>query len=163
MKRFTAYRRNLAERGTHTELQRNADDEPQFEGVIWTDGTVTLRWLTACKSTSVWNNLEDMLNIHGHPEYGTEIIWHDGVEPEEWTNRVLAWEESQPKPEVDIDILVKLHGLPERIATCLKNCGWTTLESFQDKTRAHLQWETGLNNDDVDIIVKSIRSFEGIR
>lgn len=68
-----------------------------------------------------------------------------------------------PKSEVDIDVLVKLHGLPDRIATCLKNCGWTTLESFQDKTRTHLQWETGLNNYDVDVIVKSIRSFEGVR
>lgn len=96
MKRFTAYRRNLAQRGTHTELQRNADDEPQFEGVIWTDGTVTLRWLTACKSTSVWNNLEDMLNIHGHPEYGTEFIWHDGEVPEEWKSKVTLYHLNNP-------------------------------------------------------------------
>lgn len=96
MKRFTAYRRNLSERGTHTELQRNADDLPQFEGVIWTDGTVTIRWLTACKSTSVWNSLEDMLNIHGHPEYGTEIVWHDGDVPEEWKSKVSAWKNRSP-------------------------------------------------------------------
>lgn len=81
MNRFTAYRRNLAERGTHNEYQMNAASEPQFEGVVWSDGTVTLRWLTACKSHSVWSSLEDMLRIHGHPEYGTEIVWHDGPPP----------------------------------------------------------------------------------
>lgn len=85
MKRFTAYRRAISGRDTHTALQKNADDEPQFEGVIWTDGTVTLRWLTACRSTSVWATLADMLNIHGHPEYGTDIVWHDhAAPPSEW-------------------------------------------------------------------------------
>lgn len=88
IRRFTAYRRALAERGTHTELQRNADDEAQFEGVIWSDGTVTLRWLTACRSHSIWASLADCLNIHGHPEYGTDIIWHDGDEPPEWRAQV---------------------------------------------------------------------------
>lgn len=90
MKRFTAYRRDISQRTTHNALQKNADDEPQFEGVIWTDGTVTLRWLTACRSTSVWANIEDCLNIHGHPEYGTEIIWHDGDAPEIWQEQCRA-------------------------------------------------------------------------
>ena len=61
MQRFTAYRRNISARDTHNELQKNPDDVPQFEGIIWTDGTVTLRWLTACRSTSVWATVEDML------------------------------------------------------------------------------------------------------
>lgn len=91
--RFTVYRRNLAVRGTHTSLQMNDESEAQFEGVIWSDGTVTLRWLTACKSWSVWNTLEDMLNIHGHPEYGTEIVWHDQPAPVEWTTRVNKFKE----------------------------------------------------------------------
>lgn len=91
MKRFTAYRRAISQRDTHTAYQKNPDDVPQFEGVIWTDGTVTLRWLTACRSTSVWANLEDMLNIHGHPEYGTEIVWHDQQEaPAEWLAQCSA-------------------------------------------------------------------------
>ena len=88
MKRFTAYRRNISQRDTHNEFQKNADNEPQFEGVIWTDGSVTLRWLTACRSTSIWNSLEDCLNIHGHPEYGTDIIWHDGDAPIEWVKQI---------------------------------------------------------------------------
>ena len=95
MKRFTAYRRNISQRDTHTALQKNADHEPQFEGVIFTDGSVAIRWLTACKSTSVWASLQDMLNIHGHPEYGTEIFWHDHVPfnpPQEWVAQVEAAE-----------------------------------------------------------------------
>lgn len=85
MKRFTAYRRNISQRQTHNTLQRNADDEPQFEGVIFSDGSVAIRWLTACRSTSVWASLKDCLSIHGHPEYGTEIVWHDHEEmPKEW-------------------------------------------------------------------------------
>lgn len=93
MWRFTAYRRNISARDTHNELQKNPDDVPQFEGVIWTDGTVTLRWLTACRSTSVWANVEDMLNIHGHPEYGTEIQWHDAPAPEAWLRQCRAAEQ----------------------------------------------------------------------
>lgn len=91
MWRFTAYRREISGRDTHTAFQKNPDDQPQFEGVIWTDGSVTLRWLTACKSTSVWANVADMLNIHGHPEYGTEIVWHDAPAPQEWLDQVAAY------------------------------------------------------------------------
>ena len=89
MKRFTAYRRNLAQRGTHNADQMNAEHEPQYEGVIFSDGTVVLRWLTACRSTSVWADLDTMLRIHGHPEYGTEIVWHDHeTPPPEWVKMV---------------------------------------------------------------------------
>ncbi len=94
--RFTAYRRNISARDTHNELQKNADSEPQFEGVIWSDGTVTLRWMTACPSTSVWASLADMLNIHGHPEYGTEIDWHDGPAPDIWLDKLQKFYASRP-------------------------------------------------------------------
>jgi hypothetical protein len=88
MKRFTAYRTEMDSVGTHNHYQANPQDEPQFEGVIWTDGTVTLRWLTGCRSHSIWATLSDCLNIHGHPEYGTKIIWHDGPTPKEWVNKL---------------------------------------------------------------------------
>lgn len=90
MQRFTAYRRNISQRDTHTALHKNADSEPQYEGVIWSDGTCTLRWLTPIRSHSVWRNIGDALAIHGHPEYGTEIVWHDGPEPPEWTAQIEA-------------------------------------------------------------------------
>lgn len=91
IKRFTAYRRNIDDLDTHTDLQKNPESEPQFEGVIWSDGTVTLRWLTALRSHSVWDSLGDCLGIHGHPEYGTEIMWHDHDDvPLEWQKQIDA-------------------------------------------------------------------------
>lgn len=96
MRTFIAYRRNISKRDTHNSLQKNPDTMPQFEGVIWSDGSVTLRWLTACRSTSVWASVEDMLAIHGHPEYGTEIEWLDGLPPPRaWTAQVDAWRAKQ--------------------------------------------------------------------
>jgi len=76
IKRFTMYRRDVPKE-THDENQRNPSDLPQFEGVVFSDGRVALRWLTAKRSVSVWDSLDDMLTIHGHPEYGSELVWHD--------------------------------------------------------------------------------------
>ena len=77
MRTFTMYRRNVAAFERHDENQMNPEDEPQFEGVVFSDGKVAIRWLTACRSLSVWDSLEDALAIHGHPEYDSEIVWHD--------------------------------------------------------------------------------------
>ena len=74
MRTFTMYRRNPPD--THDHNQKNAPDEPQFEGVVFSDGTCAIRWRTAKCSTSVWDSLEDMLAIHGHPEYDSELVWH---------------------------------------------------------------------------------------
>lgn len=76
MRRFTMYRENVPD-ATHNEDQKNPPDQPQFEGVVFTDGTVVVRWLTAKRSTSVWASLEDMLAIHGHPEYDSKLVYHD--------------------------------------------------------------------------------------
>lgn len=76
MKTFTMYRK-LDISATHNENQVNPPDEPQFEGVVFTDGSVAIRWLTAKRSTSVWSCLDDMLAIHGHPEYGSILVWHE--------------------------------------------------------------------------------------
>lgn len=75
MRTFTMYRRNVPDE-THDANQKNAPDEPQFEGVVFSDGTVAIRWLTAKRSTAVWSSMDDMLAIHGHPEYGSEIVWN---------------------------------------------------------------------------------------
>lgn len=91
IRRFTAYRRNISQRDTHTALHKNPDAEPQYEGAVWSDGTVTLRWLTPIRAHSVWASLYDALAIHGHPEYGTEIVWHDHeTTPTEWLAQVTA-------------------------------------------------------------------------
>jgi len=53
--------------------------EPQFEGVIFSDGRVAIRWLTACRSTSTWDDFDTMLAVHGHPEerYASHIVFHE--------------------------------------------------------------------------------------
>ena len=76
MRCFTMYRRGDLS-ATHDANQANAADEPQFEGVVFSDGSVAVRWLTARRSTSVWASIEDMLAIHGHPEYESELVWTD--------------------------------------------------------------------------------------
>lgn len=53
------------------------ESEPQYEGVIFGDGTVVLRWQTEYRSHSVWASFEDFYQVHGHPEYGTRIVFLD--------------------------------------------------------------------------------------
>lgn len=56
----------------------NAGKTADYEGVIFTDGTVVLRWLTEYRSHSVWASYADFYQVHGHPEYGTIIEFTDG-------------------------------------------------------------------------------------
>ena len=76
MRRFRVYRpappEEYREKGA-----ANAPDEVQFEGVVFSDGRVAVRWLTQFRSLSVWDCLEDLEKIHGHPEYGTVWEWLD--------------------------------------------------------------------------------------
>jgi hypothetical protein len=55
----------------------NGGWEPDYEGVIFSDGTVVIRWLTAFRSHSVWNDYNSFYQVHGHPEYGTRIVFAD--------------------------------------------------------------------------------------
>jgi hypothetical protein len=79
VRRFFGYRPNppaeYLEKGTAAPV-----NEPQYEGVVFTDGTVALRWRTEFRSTSVWNSYEDFYRVHGHPEYGTVIVWLDDTD-----------------------------------------------------------------------------------
>jgi hypothetical protein len=54
----------------------NPPDEPQYEGVVFSDGTVCIRWLTEFQSHSIWKDYDTFYHIHGHPEYGTIIKWN---------------------------------------------------------------------------------------
>lgn len=49
--------------------------EVQYEGVLFTDGTLAVRWRTEYRSTSVWASWDDFWHVHGHPEYGTRLTW----------------------------------------------------------------------------------------
>ncbi len=89
MHRFTAYRPLIAE-FAHSDAQANDAEAPQYEGIVFSDGTCVIRWLTAVGSTSVFDSLDSCMIIHGHPEYGTRIDWHDGPLPLPWDNRARA-------------------------------------------------------------------------
>jgi hypothetical protein len=76
MRRFIVYRPNPPENYVKDGFA-NPPDQIQFEGVQFTDGTVAVRWLTETRSTSLWDNLESLIKIHGHPEYETVFKWLD--------------------------------------------------------------------------------------
>lgn len=57
----------------------NAGDAPDYEGVIFSDGTVVIRWLTEFRSHAVWTCYADFYRVHGHPEYGTIIKFDDDL------------------------------------------------------------------------------------
>lgn len=56
----------------------NAGRSPDYEGVVFSDGTVVVRWQTEFWSHSVWRCWADFFQVHGHPEYGTLITFADG-------------------------------------------------------------------------------------
>jgi hypothetical protein len=76
MRTFTVHRYASPSEATHPEGTVNPPNVPQFEGVEFSDGTVAIRWMTAFHSTSVWDSMDDMLAVHGHPEYESEVVWH---------------------------------------------------------------------------------------
>jgi hypothetical protein len=55
----------------------NPPEEPQLEGVVFTDGTVAVRWLTELRSMSYWQDFATFEAVHGHPEYDSRIEWND--------------------------------------------------------------------------------------
>lgn len=76
MRRFRCYRPEPPAEYL-TSGAANPPDEPQFEGVVFDDGTVCQHWLTAGRSHVIWSSFADLEMIHGHPEYGTRIEWLD--------------------------------------------------------------------------------------
>lgn len=65
------------------DLQRNVDHTgvsgtgKVAEGVLFTDGTVVLRWLGPYASTVVWKSLDDAMHVHGH-DGATQAVFLDG-------------------------------------------------------------------------------------
>lgn len=61
-------------------------------GVLWPDGTVSLRWIGERPSTVHWDRLADAEHVHGHGG-ATRIMWADEITPsaEVWS----IWREGQ--------------------------------------------------------------------
>jgi hypothetical protein len=76
MKTFTIYRRADISK-THGITKANPPNQPQFEGIIFSDGKVAIRWLTAKRSTSFFDSFDELLAVHGRPEYDSELVFHE--------------------------------------------------------------------------------------
>lgn len=46
------------------------------EGIVFTDGSVVIRWMSTTPTTTLFNARADMEKIHGH-DGKTQIIWKD--------------------------------------------------------------------------------------
>jgi hypothetical protein len=79
---FTGYRPEAAALGKHGPTTLNDGDQPQYQGVVFADGTTVIRWLTALRSHSTWDDFATFFGVHGHPEYGTVIVWNGAAPPE---------------------------------------------------------------------------------
>lgn len=80
MHTFTGYRPNPPEEYRDKGIT-NGGIKADYEGVVFDDGTVVVRWLTAFRSHSVWRDWTDFHQVHGHPEYGTIIQFHEFPPP----------------------------------------------------------------------------------
>lgn len=77
MRRFQGFRPCPPDEYVEKKITHGGDS-PDYEGVVFSDGTVVCRWLTEFRSHSVWSTWDDFYHVHGHPEYGTVINWLDG-------------------------------------------------------------------------------------
>lgn len=77
---FVGYRPNPPEEGLDKGIANGAD-EPQYEGVVFSDGTVCVRWLTEYRSHLIshviWQDFDTFWKVHGHLEYGTYLKWYE--------------------------------------------------------------------------------------
>lgn len=62
------------------------------EGIQFSDGSVVIRWLTFLSSTSIYKNIEEAVQIHGH-EGATDLFWYDDESsyPPSETERPVGW------------------------------------------------------------------------
>lgn len=77
MRRFVVYRPEPPEEYKREGLT-NAGYVPDIEGIEFTDGTVSIRWMVQDRqSFANWKDFATFEAVHGHPEYGTRIVWLD--------------------------------------------------------------------------------------
>ena len=72
MRTFKVYRPNPPEGYVENGVAQ-PPEEVQMEGVVFSDGTVVVRWQTMEHSTAIFPSWGMFYAIHGHPEYGTRI------------------------------------------------------------------------------------------
>jgi hypothetical protein len=53
------------------------------QGVVWSDGAVSLRWLGTHPATAAWDDLAAVLAVHGHGG-STVLRWLDDAPIDLW-------------------------------------------------------------------------------
>jgi hypothetical protein len=82
VKTFTGFRPMPPAQYIGKGITNASGTQADYEGVICSDGTVVVRWLTAYRSHSIWACWDDFYQVHGHPEYGTEIVFAGETSPD---------------------------------------------------------------------------------
>lgn len=127
---FVGYRPQAAELGKHSTSTLNPPEAAQYQGVIFADGTVAMRWLTERRSTSTWDSFDDMFEVHGHPEYGTQIRW-TGDAPEFALNVIAEAERAAQARDAElhramVDVDQELAG-PDAVSRQAGGAAWDGL------------------------------------
>lgn len=60
----------------HTDVTGVSGTGRVADGILWTDGTVSIRWLGEHPSTVFWDGLAHAEAVHGHGGH-TVIVWDD--------------------------------------------------------------------------------------
>lgn len=74
--RFVLYRRQ-PDPGRMARGVANPPGRPQLEGCVYSNGTTVAVWLTSASSVTVFASFGQFLQVHGHPEKLTEVVWLD--------------------------------------------------------------------------------------
>jgi hypothetical protein len=80
MRRFNGYRpyptQEFIDNGW-TNTLTSASKDPDYQGIEFDDGVVSVRWITQYRSTSHWDNMDTFMMVYGHPDSETYIEWLD--------------------------------------------------------------------------------------
>ncbi|MFF4369664.1 hypothetical protein [Streptomyces sp. NPDC001594] len=74
----------------HTDISGVSGTGIVADGILWPDGTASLRWRGERPSTVHWDRIADTQAVHGH-KGATEIVWD---EPEQASGRAAAFREA---------------------------------------------------------------------
>ena len=60
----------------------NSGEKPDMQGVVFDDGSVAVRWLTAYASHVIWKDWDTLYAVHIDPyqNYGTRVEWSPDFE-----------------------------------------------------------------------------------
>lgn len=72
MRLFNAYRSMSVER--QEKGLANHSEKPQFQGVVFDDGSVTVRWMTSVRSTHHYGSYRDFARIMGGTGTRVEFV-----------------------------------------------------------------------------------------